>query len=341
MVGGLQFRPLLSCNSSACCPAVAGLPCLLPLPCMLSRQLHDLLCRRYEFKAVEGSPEAAASGVNHVAAAAPASAPPSATPKRKAPSGAAAADGAPASGGPASKRSRAAAAPASGGGAAPATVPGPGVALSTPGKGGAAGAGPASSGVDVDAMFKLNQANQVRGWLCVLAAALAGLCACMEQAGRIERHARTLLETVAHVGVNLQKLSKDKEALKGDAGPPCLAAVLPSIILLSLLPPHMQKLSKDKEALKGEVARLERELQQERAERKAAVAEASAAVQAQVGCGVVLLRWSMVGSQLATGAGALAALTTAPAVVQLSCGPATDGCLLLSPHRAGPSSRGG
>lgn len=46
----------------------------------------------------------------------------------------------------------------------------------------------------------------------------------------------------------------------------------------------MQKLSKDKEALKGEVARLERELQQERGERKAAVADAAAAAQAQVGC---------------------------------------------------------
>lgn len=43
-----------------------------------------------------------------------------------------------------------------------------------------------------------------------------------------------------------------------------------------------QKLSKEKEALKGDVARLERELQQERQERKAAVAAASAAAQAQV-----------------------------------------------------------
>lgn len=113
---------------------------------------------------MEGSPEAAASGVNQQAAAAPAPAPASAaTPKRKAPSGAAA-DGAPASGGPASKRSRAAAAPASGGVAVPPTVTAAGGGAGTPAgnSGAAGGGGPASGAVDVDAMFKLNQANQVR-----------------------------------------------------------------------------------------------------------------------------------------------------------------------------------
>lgn len=46
-----------------------------------------------------------------------------------------------------------------------------------------------------------------------------------------------------------------------------------------LFPRPKQKLAKEKEALQGEVARLERELQQERSERKAAVAAALAAAQ--------------------------------------------------------------
>lgn len=77
-------------------------------------------------------------------------------------------------------------------------------------------------------------------------------------------------------------------SLAGAAMPPC--AALPSDELTQLATRHIcssffnspQKLSKEKEVLKGDVARLERELQQERQERKAAVAAASAAAQAQV-----------------------------------------------------------
>lgn len=212
----------------------------------------SLCCCRYEFIAADGSPEAAASGVNQAAAAAPAAPAPAATPKRKAPSGAAAADGGPASGGPACKRSRAVAALASGGAAVPATVAAAGVGVSTPGNGGAAGA------VDVDAMFKLNQANQVWGsW--------RGAMFCMPP----RQHGLFGLMC----------------SLVGAAMAPC--AALPSDELAtrricSSFFNSPQKLSKEKEALKRDVSRLERELQQERQERKAAVAAASAAAQAQV-----------------------------------------------------------
>lgn len=152
----LRLVKLAAYREVICWPAACLCPAF-PFACALTPSFYRCNCCRYEFIASEGSPEAAASGVNQAAAAAPAAPAPAATPKRKAPSGAAAADGGPTSGGPASKRSRAAAALASGGAAVPATVAAAGVGVSTPGNGGAAGA------VDVDAMFKLNQANQVWG----------------------------------------------------------------------------------------------------------------------------------------------------------------------------------
>ena len=79
-----------------------------------------------------------------------------------------------------------------------------------------------------------------------------------------------------------------------------------------------QKLSKDKEALKGQVATLERELQQERQERKAAVAAASAAAQAQVRQDVVAYRVVLGGVWVAAERKA-AVLVSAAAQVQVCC----------------------
>lgn len=80
----------------------------------------------------------------------------------------------------------------------------------------------------------------------------------------------------------------------------------------------VQKLSKDKEALKGQVASLERELQQERQERKAAVAAASAAAQAQVRQDVAAYRVVVRGLRVAVERKAMV-LASAAAQAQMCC----------------------